>query len=75
MDFADPVHVSVLNLGVKHWNEWREKNPGIRPQLFETDLRGLRLLGADLSGADLRRAAPGDEHYVSLRPQFQRHAE
>jgi len=57
MDFADPVHVSVLNLGVKHWNEWREKNPGIRPQLFETDLRGLRLLGADLSGADLRGAS------------------
>jgi uncharacterized protein YjbI with pentapeptide repeats len=47
-------YISVLKEGVKTWNEWREKNPQIMP-----DLRGINFSGADfrnslLTGADLR---------------------
>jgi len=56
MKLADPTHIAALKRGVKHWNEWRKKHPGIRPQLFETDLRDAELLSVDLSGADPRGA-------------------
>ena len=56
MNMADPVHIAALERGVNHWNSWRKKNPGIRPQLFEADLGDVQLPGVDLSGADLRGA-------------------
>jgi uncharacterized protein YjbI with pentapeptide repeats len=43
---ANPEHVEMLKKGSKVWNSWRAKNPNIKPQLS----------GADLSGANLRRA-------------------
>ena len=43
---ANDEHVAMLKQGVDAWNAWRRENPHIRPDL----------LGADLSGADLRRA-------------------
>src|SRR6185437_4486846 len=48
---ADPKHVRALAKGVKSWNNWRQKNPSIVP-----DLRNAALTLLDLSGADLRRA-------------------
>ena len=38
-------------LGVEAWNQWRESNPSIKP-----DLSGADLSRADLSRADLRKA-------------------
>ena len=68
---ANPKHLDVLRQGVEAWNQWREENPEIRPDLSGTELRGIelpsanltranlggtRLLMTDVSGADLRTA-------------------
>ncbi len=48
---ANKEHIVILKKGVDAWNEWRIKNPDIRP-----DLSGANLPRANISGADLRRA-------------------
>ena len=50
---ANDKHVALRKKGVAAWNEWRAKNPDIRPDLREADLRGANLGEADLRGADL----------------------
>src|SRR4029453_9210267 len=68
----NPEHLSILKHSVEMWNQWREKNPEIRPDLVQADLHGMtlgridpssgrltvtaNLCGATLSGADLRGA-------------------
>ena len=59
---ANPEHLAKLKEGVKPWNQWREQNPEIRPDLYEADLRGADLRSADLSGADLREANLSKAH-------------
>jgi hypothetical protein len=49
-----PSHASILELGVKQWNSWRELNPHTTPNLYESTFHGADLSGANLSGADLR---------------------
>ncbi len=63
---ANPEHLAILKNGVKQWNEWREENPRVKPDLSEANftkasLRGANLTkaslrGANLSGAELRGA-------------------
>jgi uncharacterized protein YjbI with pentapeptide repeats len=53
---ADQTHLDVLLQDVEAWNEWREQNPSIRPDLSEADLTGADLTGANLSRADLTNA-------------------
>ena len=58
---ANPEHLAKLKEGVEAWNQWREENFGVRPDLSgahlcNADLRGAKLNGADLSGADLCQA-------------------
>jgi hypothetical protein len=63
---ANEEHVKILKQGVAAWNQWRERNPDIQPDLtganlskanlIEADLRRADLSEADLSAADLRRA-------------------
>jgi hypothetical protein len=48
---ANPDHLAKLKEGPEAWNQWREQNLDIRPDLSEADLRG-----ADLSRRDLNRA-------------------
>jgi hypothetical protein len=48
---ANDEHVALLKQGVNAWNAWREKSPGIRP-----DLRGAGLREEYLRKANLRRA-------------------
>ena len=48
---ANREHLAKIKEGVKAWDDWREANPKIVP-----DLRGAHLIEADLSGADLRGA-------------------
>ncbi|AFZ24116.1 putative low-complexity protein [Cylindrospermum stagnale PCC 7417] len=50
---ANQEHFRILIRGVEFWNEWREENPEIEPDLSEADLREADLRGADLSGAAL----------------------
>ena len=57
---ANPKHTEILQLGVETWNQWREENPNVRPdlneiQLFEEDLSGVDLQETDLFNASLRK--------------------
>jgi uncharacterized protein YjbI with pentapeptide repeats len=70
---ADEEHLARLRQGVVAWNQWRDQNPGIRPDLGEADffeaIRGRANLneadldGADLHGMDLREM---DLHRANL---------
>jgi uncharacterized protein YjbI with pentapeptide repeats len=53
---ANDEHVVKLKQGVAAWNEWRDKNPVIRPDLTGADLSGADLSHANLVGADLTAA-------------------
>ncbi len=48
---ANREQLARLKKGVKAWNKWRAKNPGV-----DIDLSGANLRGANLNKADLRRA-------------------
>src|SRR6516225_7064548 len=50
---ANDEHVTMLKQGVDAWNEWRLKNPDIRPDLFGANFIGAYLGGTNLSWADL----------------------
>lgn len=53
---ANEEHLAILKQGVEVWNEWREENPDVRPDLSQAYLRWADLSGADLGWAYLRRA-------------------
>src|SRR5713226_5348220 len=44
------------NEGGRLWNEWREKNPTVQPDLRGANFSGAELGNADLVGADLSGA-------------------
>ncbi len=55
---ANPEHVELLKQRVTAWNQWREENLDVKPNLSRAnlesvDLRGANLYRADLSGANL----------------------
>ncbi len=45
---ANKDHLALLIKGVVAWNEWREKNPEIQPDLTRANLYGANLRGANL---------------------------
>jgi uncharacterized protein YjbI with pentapeptide repeats len=58
---ADREHLRLLESGLDMWNNWRNDNPSIRPDLGGANLSGAHLVGADLravnfAGADLAQA-------------------
>ena len=50
---ANEEHLARLRQGVAAWNQWRETNLNIKPDLTGADLRRKFLDGADLHKADL----------------------
>jgi uncharacterized protein YjbI with pentapeptide repeats len=46
---ANLEHLSILRQGVETWNQWREINPHLIPDLYDADLRNYALQGANLS--------------------------
>ena len=40
---ANEEHLARLKQGVEAWNQWRNGNYGIKPDLTEADLRGANL--------------------------------
>jgi uncharacterized protein YjbI with pentapeptide repeats len=56
---ASQEHVDLLKQGVEPWNEWREQNQEIRPDLSRAILRNVDLSGTNLSGANLISADLG----------------
>src|SRR5258708_7976108 len=65
---ANRQQLSILKQGALPWNEWRKKNPDVRPDLYEASLAGANLRGANLSGANLGGAelASADLQEVNL---------
>ena len=53
---ANKKHFAKLKEGVKIWNQWRENNRNIKPDLNGANLEGVNLNGANLEGANLERA-------------------
>jgi len=51
---ANKEHLKILKQGVEAWNQWREKNSKITPDLSDAHLSGANLAGANLSGANLK---------------------
>jgi hypothetical protein len=50
---ADTEHLEMLKRGVKAWNEWRDRNPYLRPDLRGVSLQGIDIRDAYLAEADL----------------------
>lgn len=50
---ANPEHLEILKQGVKAWNEWRNSNPYLRPDLRGVDLQGIDIRDAFLAETDL----------------------
>jgi uncharacterized protein YjbI with pentapeptide repeats len=53
---ASQEHANVISRGVDEWNEWRQSNPGVRPDFRSARFPDLFLSGYDLRGADFRDA-------------------
>ena len=54
---ANRKHLKILKQGAVAWNEWREANREIKPDLSGANLSGADLIGADLGHANLSRAS------------------
>ncbi len=79
---ASREHLDILNQGVKTWNQWRDANPNIRPDLQLANLHGknlskINLSRADLSGADLSGTELQHAHLIgaNLSRAFMRWAD
>ncbi len=53
---ANDEHLQILKRGAEVWNQWREENPEIQPELADADLKGAILAFANLCEADLKGA-------------------
>lgn len=68
---ANGEHLEILGQGIKEWNQWRDSNPELIPDLRKANLtwknlsefnlqranlNGAQLLRANLAGADFREA-------------------
>jgi mannose-6-phosphate isomerase-like protein (cupin superfamily) len=53
---ANLAHLALLQSDVNGWNEWRQANPGTRPDLACADLTAADLVMANLAGVELTGA-------------------
>ena len=53
---ANQEHLAKLKEGVEAWNQWRDKNPDLQPDLQGANLDSAQLQGADLYRAQLQKA-------------------
>jgi len=53
---ANATHLAQIQQGTTVWNDWREENPEIWPDLSGADLRQQDLSGVNLMRVNLRRA-------------------
>lgn len=45
MSMADKKHIEVFRQGIKCWNDWREQNPNVQPDLSHENLAGWNATG------------------------------
>ena len=48
---ANPEHQAKILEGVEAWNEWREENPSVVPNLQHAELKKAHLVRANLARA------------------------
>ena len=65
-------HYDLLIRDVDAWNQWRDENPDVKPDLSYAVMRGANLTLANLAGAILREA---DLVLANLRGADLRHAD
>jgi len=73
---ADESHLSVLKQGIEVWNQWREQNPSVIPdlsgaELYRANLSEANLIEANLHGTKLNRvikALRADEGAIEPPP-------
>lgn len=53
---ANKEHMRILRRGTRAWNEWRAKNPDVRPNFLGANLSGIKIIGGGLRRADFRGA-------------------
>jgi Pentapeptide repeats (8 copies) len=68
---ADKEHFERLMHDVPAWNEWRQENSKVKPDLSYAVMRGADLMLANLAGADLHEA---DLVLANMRGADLRHA-
>ncbi len=56
---ANPEHLAILKQGVEVWNEWRRRNPGIKPDISDANLINSDIRRANLAEAILFKANLG----------------
>ena len=54
---AAEEHLQIIQQGVDVWNEWRQKNPELIPDLSKANLNEAYLPYVDLHGAELARTS------------------
>ena len=53
---ANQKHLALVKEGAEVWNQWRDKNPEIEPDLWGADLQDADLQGFNLKNANLKEA-------------------
>jgi uncharacterized protein YjbI with pentapeptide repeats len=61
---ANPEHLAKLKEGVEAWNQWRQQNPRVEPDLNEANLIQAALSGANLRKADFGAANLGGANLI-----------
>ncbi|MEM7244998.1 MAG: pentapeptide repeat-containing protein [Acidobacteriota bacterium] len=56
---ANPEHLAKLREGVDTWNQWRQENPNVKPELAGARLVWMDLSKCNLSATDLSAATLG----------------
>ncbi|MGK7951724.1 MAG: pentapeptide repeat-containing protein [Xenococcaceae cyanobacterium] len=56
-------HLKILKQGVIVWNQWREENPDVIPELAGVKLNDIELEGINLRNADLRGSDLSNVHF------------
>ncbi len=51
---ANKKHLAILQQGVEVWNNWRQQNPQIKPNLRNINLSKKKLTGINFANTDLR---------------------
>jgi hypothetical protein len=55
-DMANDDHINILKEGPNEWNQWREENPDVKPDLSRADFTYANLISTNLSDVNLREA-------------------
>lgn len=61
---ANQEYVLIIKQGLEAWNQWRHENPEIRPDLSNSDLQGINLVGRLIRNKPLE---PYYRHVIDLR--------